>query len=278
MWLTSFLGSAMLDVLRIMVDIFQLRSSARVGKKVKDGHVRRMRFLQDIRLNQKTTVGVLNDKTGILQFFCWIPNCKHLLSKLGFYQIWPVGLPKWDKHNRLQIRIQKPSLRTCIFFTQRFYDIWIIYIYIYMHTWYHTYALASNFFPSVFRANKLCPKISKLHFVESFRFCGFGHDFEVHRSGIRSSWGCKGCDVLNWSTKGAVSAKRVVDMSKRLLLFKGHCCFEEASSKIYKSKLFHDEMKNLIDSHESYHGTQSLGLISPSSQGPGVLWRLGPHP
>lgn len=77
----------MLDVLRIMVDIFQLRSSARVGKKVKDGHVRRMRFLQDIRLNQKTTVGVLNDKTGILQFFCWIPNCKHLLSKLGFYQI-----------------------------------------------------------------------------------------------------------------------------------------------------------------------------------------------
>lgn len=151
-------------------------------------------------------------------------------------------------------------------------------IYIYMHTWYHTYALASNFFPSVFRANKLCPKISKLHFVESFRFCGFGHDFEVHRSGIRSSWGCKGCDVLNWSTKGAVSAKRVVDMSKRLLLFKGHCCFEEASSKIYKSKLFHDEMKNLIDSHESYHGTQSLGLISPSSQGPGVLWRLGPHP
>ena len=63
---------------------------------------------------------------------------------------------------------------------------------------------------------------------------------------------------------------------------KGHCCFEEVSSKIY-SKLFHDEMKNLIDSHESYHGavqknTQSLGLISPSSQGPGVLWRLGPHP
>ena len=64
-------------------------------------------------------------------------------------------------------------------------------------------------------------------------------------------------------------------MSKRLLLFRG------VSSKIY-SKLFHDEMKNLIDSHESYHGCQKnaqrVGLISTSSQGPGVLWRLGPHP
>jgi len=72
----------MLDVLRIMVDIFQLRSSARIGKKGERWACEEDAFSPRRQVKPTITVRVLNEKHWDPSTCFCIPSCKHLLSEM----------------------------------------------------------------------------------------------------------------------------------------------------------------------------------------------------
>lgn len=166
-----------------------------------------------------------------------------ILQLVSVFQVANISFRKWDKHNPTPNQHEPKAFPANMHIFDTTFLWHLNHINIHAHMIYYI-CLSFQFFSFSFQGKQVVPKKSQAALRWRHGRSGSVDLAMILKSIEVASAAPEGAKVVMSST---CQPREQFRLKGLWICQKGYCCFEEVSSKICKSKLFHDEMKNLID-------------------------------